>query len=154
MALIPCPECKKKISDNADSCPNCGYQLTPEKVAEIKTKRQQAQKFRGIGCLAVILIFVILYMIGSFSSDSQKSDEIWHRKYVLVKAMDETTFKMGVFDKIEIGTPDRVEITLNMRDRIASGVALDLMPKFKEVGFKVLRLKHKGSDRYEDHKIE
>lgn len=27
MALIECPECKKQISDNAISCPNCGYQV-------------------------------------------------------------------------------------------------------------------------------
>lgn len=25
MALIPCPECNKEISDKAKSCPNCGY---------------------------------------------------------------------------------------------------------------------------------
>jgi len=76
MALITCPECKKKISDNADSCPNCGYQLTPEKLAEIKKKEQQAQRYAGIGCLAVIGIFVILYMIGSFSSALKTQEEI------------------------------------------------------------------------------
>jgi len=109
-----------------------------------------------IGICILILIVWVIWSIqnAQYAGKESKSDEIWHKKYVLVKAMDETTFKMGVFDKIEIGTPDRVEITLNMRDTIAYGVALDLMPKFKEVGFKVLRLKHKGSDRYEDHKIE
>ncbi len=25
MALIKCPECRKKISDKAEACPNCGY---------------------------------------------------------------------------------------------------------------------------------
>lgn len=25
MALIPCSECKKEISDEAEKCPNCGY---------------------------------------------------------------------------------------------------------------------------------
>lgn len=73
MAMITCPECKKKVSENADSCPNCGYQLTPEKVAEIKKKEQKLQKGCGIGCLSVIVIFVVLYMIGSFSSDTTKS---------------------------------------------------------------------------------
>lgn len=69
MAIITCPECKKKISETADSCPNCGYKLTPEKVTVIKKKEQQV----GIGCLSVIVIFVILYMIGSFSSDNTKT---------------------------------------------------------------------------------
>lgn len=27
MALIKCPECKKKISDRCESCPNCGYPM-------------------------------------------------------------------------------------------------------------------------------
>ena len=27
MALIKCPECKKKISDQCESCPNCGYPI-------------------------------------------------------------------------------------------------------------------------------
>jgi hypothetical protein len=73
MAMITCPECKKKVSETADSCPSCGYQLTPEKIAEIKKKEQKVQKGCGIGCLSVIVIFVILYMIGSFSTDTTKS---------------------------------------------------------------------------------
>jgi len=27
MALINCPECKKEISDMAESCPNCGFPI-------------------------------------------------------------------------------------------------------------------------------
>lgn len=33
MALIKCPECKKKISDQCESCPNCGYPVN--KIGEI-----------------------------------------------------------------------------------------------------------------------
>ena len=32
MALIKCPECKKKISDQCTNCPNCGYPL--DKICE------------------------------------------------------------------------------------------------------------------------
>ena len=28
MALIRCPECDKEVSDQATSCPNCGFQIT------------------------------------------------------------------------------------------------------------------------------
>lgn len=70
MALIACPECKKKISDITDSCPHCGYKLTPEKVAEIKKTEQQVQKGCGIGCLAIVIVLAFIYMIGSSSSDS------------------------------------------------------------------------------------
>lgn len=34
MALIDCPECEKKISDKATSCPNCGYPLGRERRRE------------------------------------------------------------------------------------------------------------------------
>jgi hypothetical protein len=61
MALIACPECKKQISDSAGNCPNCGYQITPEKVAEIKEKLQQQKKNVKMGCLSLI---VILFVIG------------------------------------------------------------------------------------------
>ena len=36
MALIKCPECKKKISDTVVSCPNCGYELKEEDKIEKK----------------------------------------------------------------------------------------------------------------------
>jgi hypothetical protein len=41
MALITCPECKKQMSETALSCPNCGFPLTSEKVAEIKEKYER-----------------------------------------------------------------------------------------------------------------
>jgi predicted amidophosphoribosyltransferase len=44
MALIACPECKKKISESASNCPNCGYQITPEIIAETYAKQLQAKK--------------------------------------------------------------------------------------------------------------
>lgn len=28
MALIKCPECKKKVSDQTNQCPNCGRTIT------------------------------------------------------------------------------------------------------------------------------
>lgn len=31
MGLIVCPECKKQVSDKADSCPNCGYPISAVK---------------------------------------------------------------------------------------------------------------------------
>ena len=32
MALINCPECNKEISDKAETCPNCGVRLRPQKL--------------------------------------------------------------------------------------------------------------------------
>lgn len=44
MALIPCPECKKEISDQAEACPNCGFPLNrknPFDLVCIKTPERQ-----------------------------------------------------------------------------------------------------------------
>lgn len=37
MALIKCPECNNKISDQADTCPKCGYEL--KKKSSISTSK-------------------------------------------------------------------------------------------------------------------
>jgi len=72
MSLIQCPECKKKISDTTDSCPNCGYKLTPEKIAEIKKKAKMTLKVCGIGCLSIII--VIFFLIIAVNINDTKKD--------------------------------------------------------------------------------
>lgn len=47
MAMIKCPECKSEISDKADACPKCGYNLAA------KRKKKQ-QSLRSCGCLVVL----------------------------------------------------------------------------------------------------
>ena len=72
MARIPCPECKKQISESAESCPKCGYKLTSQKVAEIKQK----QNIMQIGCTIALLVVCIpfmAYMYRCSNSSSQKT---------------------------------------------------------------------------------
>jgi hypothetical protein len=77
MALISCPECKKKISDSAENCPNCGFLLTPEKIAEIKKNDEQTQKVGTIGCLSIIAILVVVFYINrSSTSDSDSASSL------------------------------------------------------------------------------
>jgi uncharacterized Zn finger protein (UPF0148 family) len=41
--LIQCPECSREVSDNAASCPNCGYALTEADKAKAKEKAMAEQ---------------------------------------------------------------------------------------------------------------
>ncbi len=43
MALIECPECKKQISDQADSCPGCGYPVIGKQIG-VKPKSMDKTK--------------------------------------------------------------------------------------------------------------
>ena len=60
MALILCPECKNMISDTASSCPKCGYQLTHEKIAEIKKNQSDTT-----GCFVKIFkVVLVIFIVG------------------------------------------------------------------------------------------
>ncbi|MBN2017668.1 MAG: hypothetical protein JW794_06030 [Candidatus Cloacimonetes bacterium] len=66
MSLIRCPECNNKISEYAQNCPRCGYILTPEIIKDIKKRDKKIQRDKGIGCLAFILLLVILVLISHY----------------------------------------------------------------------------------------
>ena len=79
MALIKCPECGKKVSDSATSCPNCGHPLMTkrqnvERVVEKRTVIKQKKK--GHGCLTTILFAVlIIAVIGMAASSGDKKGD-------------------------------------------------------------------------------
>ncbi|AWW33531.1 hypothetical protein CT138_01015 [Mannheimia varigena] len=43
MALHRCPECRKRISDNVESCPHCGFSF---KEADLEIYRQKLEQRR------------------------------------------------------------------------------------------------------------
>ena len=44
MALTRCPECRKKISESAQFCPNCGFSFKKEDLEIYKQKLEQRRK--------------------------------------------------------------------------------------------------------------
>ncbi len=75
MSLIHCPECQKEISEQAKSCPNCGYPIPVKKTKyELECERQSIRNaginaFFGASIALLILIGVILValiVIGAF----------------------------------------------------------------------------------------
>jgi len=118
MALIPCPECKKNISESAVNCPNCGYQLTPEKIAEIKKMEPQAQKgcsscfLRAIAIIfAFTFILVFLYIIVNISSDSSssRSSTSSSREVVENSAWDGSVSQVKSWIKANLKDPGSLE---------------------------------------------
>lgn len=77
MALIECPECKQIVSNEAVSCPQCGYPLkkavAEEKPKTIEKKKSFTVGYRStpgaiVGANIVILIFGFLFIVGAIVS--------------------------------------------------------------------------------------
>ena len=63
MALIRCPECKKKISDTCKTCPHCGYTLDEgETIQQIYEEIDKHSK-PASGPMAAAIILVILEVV-------------------------------------------------------------------------------------------
>lgn len=57
--LVECPECKKMISDQAVSCPNCGYvlhEIEPPYYDPEPANEGCFMQTMNVGCLAVLLL--------------------------------------------------------------------------------------------------
>lgn len=67
MALTKCKECGKEVSTDAKTCPHCGKEI---KKTSIWTK-----KFSSCGCLAVILLIIIVYAIIKISTGASRSPQ-------------------------------------------------------------------------------
>lgn len=59
MALIKCPECKNNISDQADVCPKCGYEINNNNKTN-KNNKKIDYKYLLIGLLIIVVGFYIL----------------------------------------------------------------------------------------------
>ena len=78
MALISCSECKKEISDKAQTCPNCGFSLP---VFENKNNTTSSTSFsmpkNTAAILGFIIGFTLLYVgCGASSKDFVKPSSL------------------------------------------------------------------------------
>ena len=75
MALIKCPECNKNISDKAEACPHCGYNLK-QKSNRINTENvldNLKGKWDNKYLIILVLLIVGIYFI-FFNNSSQNNN--------------------------------------------------------------------------------
>lgn len=72
MAIIKCPECGQQMSDNAKTCPHCGYQYKQEKQ---KAYRKQIYKSKPFIAFALILLGAIITISVIVFQDYQRKAE-------------------------------------------------------------------------------
>ena len=70
MALIECPECKNKISDQAESCPKCGYELKTPAASEKKNKISLNNGNLKYVIIVVAIIAICYFMFGQSSNNN------------------------------------------------------------------------------------
>ena len=77
MALMKCPECGRMISDQAASCPQCGY-IPGKQDSEVKTS-QRATNDKGhlLPVIIVLLVLsaVIVFVVGETSIGMAPNDQ-------------------------------------------------------------------------------
>lgn len=61
MALIKCPECKNSISDKAEKCPKCGYELSGN-----NNSSELSEKIKGKIDYKYVLIGLLILVVGFY----------------------------------------------------------------------------------------
>lgn len=70
MAIIKCPECKGKMSTEADACPKCGYKITQEDKQKGINPKPWYKKWWGIMLIVLAGIFVLGMFMPSKNEDT------------------------------------------------------------------------------------
>lgn len=83
MALINCPECQKEISNEAKTCPNCGFDLHREEKANIKKTVLSI-----IGIIIAIILIVVIYDACTVSPE-EASEKLRQQKEEVQRIQDE-----------------------------------------------------------------
>lgn len=69
MALVPCPECNKKISTRAESCPHCGMPISEaERAAGARTPRSP-----GLAGKVLVAVLALIGLVWLWPSDNERT---------------------------------------------------------------------------------
>jgi hypothetical protein len=87
MALINCKECKKEISDQADKCPNCGFDIKKE------NGKKAVNGCAWIFAALAAIIFILVLTDKNSESSNQNSDNQNLEAYVYSQQIVEEQLK-------------------------------------------------------------
>jgi hypothetical protein len=111
MATFICPDCKKKVSDKAETCPNCGRVFNAEEIATL-LKSEKKTGCSGCGFLIVIVLVVAFFFLGG-----DKPKEV------------QTTVAQSVEDNLPEIQPDTPEAKLESERKIILGITEKIFGK-------------------------
>ncbi len=89
MTLEACPSCSKRISTEAEICPNCAHPL-PDGWVEVQKKKTERQ---AIGCLLVILAIGAFWLVASLLSPPEDNCGSGLEAYLMSKRYVEPRLK-------------------------------------------------------------
>ncbi len=106
MARISCPECRRQISETAESCPKCGYKLTPEVVAAAKKKERNVQ----MGCAVALVVVSLPVFIWFINLSTKGPTDSYTRNSILIDIDNLVNQSASYVDSV-VGTPEITPIT-------------------------------------------
>ena len=140
MAMIKCPECRKKISSNATVCPNCGMPLDPAQANNNSKKPKSNKK------LIIIAILLILMVIGAVSGDKEeKTSEI------TTETVTESINNPGTTSETEstkIVLTEKEQFALNASTDFNEELANTAYDLLTEMGFSWIEYERKSDNGY------
>ncbi len=82
MAMINCPECKKRVSDTATACPHCGAPITGAREgtaagAPLTTVQETSKKFKLQILLAALAFWGGLVFLFQGNDTAEGAANIW-----------------------------------------------------------------------------
>lgn len=81
MALINCPECSKRISDQSTACPSCGFPTPSEKIDDNNSSARSGQRQKNSGYsgatifLLIIIVAIGYWLVSSYNSYTERVEE-------------------------------------------------------------------------------
>lgn len=128
--MISCPDCKKMVSESAETCPKCGFRFSPETIKKAKEKQKKAQK----NCLIIFILIIASifssYLIKNFLLESsnlkytlynEQSKNGLYSSIIIVDPINSNEeFLKQLGEKLKIETQQYTHVYVNIYDNLKS----------------------------------